>query len=296
MTQSELINAFPAQNSIPDRVLLVTPSIIRNLADMSVQECRVFLLVSEGSITLEIGESRIDIGQDSLVDMLVWEPVKFIQFSDDLKAWCLLPNYLFTNESLNGLKPADSESFKDRHEIPVLALETVETKVLVHQLELLSESLADFNNYYRMELCQTYFRSFMLETGNIVQHKKTQQAVADSVENRQDTILRSFLKLVWRYYKSEHNVEFYARRLCISSKHLSRVVKARLGKTPYAVIRDELLQKATEMLRISKKSVQEISTELHFAEMAAFCKFFKKHTGMSPTVYRLQKRQFPDKN
>ena len=130
----------------------------------------------------------------------------------------------------------------------------------------------------------------MLEAGNLVQHKKMAQEEADRVENRQDTILRSFLKLVWRYYKSEHNVDFYAGRLCISSKHLSRVVKERLGKTPYAVIRDELLQQATELLRTSKKTVQDISSELNFSEIAAFCKFFKKHTGLSPTSYRLQKR------
>ncbi len=111
------------------------------------------------------------------------------------------------------------------------------------------------------------FRSFMLEAGNLVQHKKKAMEKADIVESRQDAILRSFLKLVWRYYKLEHNVDFYALKLCISSKHLSKVVRSRFGKT-------------------SKKSIQDISSELHFSEMSSFCKFFKKHTGMSPTAYR----------
>lgn len=290
MTQSELIAVFPQEKGIPDRVLLITPAIMPQLLNVSVQECRVFLLISHGRLTAKVGSTMMEIGAPSLVDMLVWEPVTFVSFSSDMRAWCLLPNYLFTNESLNGLKPADSESFKDRHEIPVLDLAPGEVRRLERQLEMLEESLADFSNYYRAELCQTYFRGFMLEAGNLVQHKKMAQEEADRVENRQDTILRSFLKLVWRYYKSEHNVDFYAGRLCISSKHLSRVVKERLGKTPYAVIRDELLQQATELLRTSKKTVQDISSELNFSEIAAFCKFFKKHTGLSPTSYRMQKR------
>ncbi len=291
MTQSELISIFPPENAIQDRVLLITPTIIRRILNISIRECRVFLLVSAGKITVKVGSSEIEIESNSLVDILAWEPISFIGLSDNLNAWCMLPNYLFTNESLNGLKPADSESFKDRHEIPVMVLTSDEIARLERQLELLSESLADFGNYYRTELCRSYFRNFMLETGNLVQHKKMALDDSDSVESRQDTILRSFLKLVWKHYKSEHNVDFYAKRLCLSSKHLSRVVRNSLGKTPYAVIRDELLQKAMELLKTTKKPIQEISSELHFSEMAAFCKFFKKHTGLSPTTYRLQKRE-----
>lgn len=291
MTQSELISIFPPENAIQDRVLLITPTIIRRILNISIRECRVFLLVSAGKITVKVGSSEIEIESNSLVDILAWEPITFTGLSDNLNAWCMLPNYLFTNESLNGLKPADSESFKDRHEIPVMVLTSEEIARLERQLELLGESLADFGNYYRTELCRSYFRNFMLETGNLVQHKKMALDDSDSVESRQDTILRSFLKLVWKHYKSEHNVDFYAKRLCLSSKHLSRVVRNSLGKTPYAVIRDELLQKAMELLKTTKKPIQEISSELHFSEMAAFCKFFKKHTGLSPTTYRLQKRE-----
>lgn len=285
MTQSELIAALPRELSIPEKVLLIPPAVMPRLPGLSVQECRVFLLVVEGNAKVRV-ESRItEVGRNVLVDMLAWNPVTFIEFSEDLEAWCLIPNYVFTNESLNGLKPADSESFKDWHALPMLSLTQEETLLLRRQLSLLSASLTDFNNFYRQELCQTYFRSFMLEAGNIVQHKVAIEETA-GVENRQDMIVRGFLKLVWLYYETEHNVDFYSKRLCISSKHLSRVVKESLGKTPYAVIRDEIIQQAMELLKISKKSVQEISSELHFSEVSAFCKFFKKHAGMSPTAYR----------
>ncbi len=126
----------------------------------------------------------------------------------------------------------------------------------------------------------------MLESGNLMLRKRNTVEETEGVENRQDTIMRSFLKLVWKYYRTEHNVDFYAARLCLSSKHLSRVVRGKLGKTPHAVIRDELLQRASYLLKDTKISVQDISAELHFSEMAAFCKFFKKHTGMSPTSFR----------
>lgn len=179
------------------------------------------LLIVKGNAKIKIRSRVADVGSNVLVDMLVWEPVTFIEFSDDLEAWCLLPNYMFTNESLNGLKPADFESFKDKYSLPMLPLTDEETDLLCRQMKMLSAALSDFSNIYRVELCQTYFRSFMLETGNIVQHKAVNDDAA-SVESRRDMIVRNFMKLVWRYYMTEHNVDFYAKRLCLSSKHLSR--------------------------------------------------------------------------
>ena len=289
MTQSELICIFPRELSIPERALLISPFFMPRMIGISVQECRVFLLIVNGNAKIKIRSKVIDVGGNALVDMLVWEPVTFIEFSDDLEAWCLLPNYMFTNESLNGLKPADSESFKDKYSLPVLPLTDEEMNLLCRQMKMLSVALSDFSNIYRVELCQTYFRSFMLETGNIVQHKALNDDAA-SVESRKDMIVRNFLKLVWRYYMAEHNVDFYAKRLCLSSKHLSRVVKDSLGKSPYAVIQDEIAQQAMEMLKMSKKSIQEISSELNFSETSAFCKFFKKRIGMSPKAYRISDR------
>lgn len=290
MLQSELISLFPPENSIANRVLLISPSDFVKLAGASISECRVFLLVTSGQLKVCVDKSDLVIKSDSFVDILVWEPITFIEMSDDLNAWCLLPNYKFTNESLNGLKPADSESFKDRYAFPLLTLEPNETGILEKQLTLLFEALRGTTHFYRTELCQAYFKSFMLESGNIVHNRRLNLEATESVEKRQDVILRNFLKLVWKYFIKEHNVSFYAERLCLSSKHLSRVVRNLLGKTPYAVIRDELLQRATYLLVETQTPVQDVSRELNFTETAAFCKFFKKHTGMTPSAYRQTRR------
>ena len=290
MKHSELIGYFPPEHSIADRVLLIAPDMMRKMIGVAVNDCRVFILVTQGELTVRTGGRQVTVFANSYVDILAWEPVEFVAISDKASAWCLMPNYEFTNESLNMLKPADSESFKDRLSLPLFILEPTETAVLERQLRMLDGALRDMQHYYRTEMCRTYFRSFMLEIGNIMHHKNTMADESEGVESRQDTILRSFLKLVWRYNRSEHNVDFYAGRLCLSSKHLSRVVREKLGKTPYAVIRDEILQSAIAMLRDTRMPVQEISAELHFSEMAAFCKFFKKHQGVTPTAFRTRRQ------
>lgn len=78
--------------------------------------------------------------------------------------------------------------------------------------------------------------------------------------------------------------------ICISTKHLSRLVKEVLGKTPHEVICDELIKRATERLNDENISVSQIAEELHFSDQAAFCKSFKKHYAVSPMEYRRKLR------
>ncbi|WP_297070005.1 AraC family transcriptional regulator [uncultured Duncaniella sp.] len=286
MTQAELISIFPPQNSIVERILLIGPDLFRRLEGLAVHECRIFLLLTRGTATLSVGNETIRIHAGHFMDLLVWEPITFMAMSDDIAGWCILPNYEFTNEALNDMKPANSESFKNRHSVPRLTLNENEAAVIEAQLSLFRKCLNDTDHFYRSELCQTYFRSFMLEIGNLMLRKGQAEEESDGVVTRQDMIIMGFLKLVWKYYKEEHNIDFYAGRLCVSAKHLSRVVKDKLGKTPYAVIRDELVQQACFLLKDTTMSIQDISAELHFSEMAAFCKFFKKHNSVSPTMFR----------
>ncbi len=291
MTQKELIEEFPPQHSIPERVLLLNPRLFRRLKGKSVSGCRIFLLVLHGTMGIRIGNGpALDIGQGQLLDLLVWEPVEFREMSEDIAAWALLPNYEFTNESLKDMKPANSESFKNRRSIPRLLLNEKEMLGLEAQFRMLHTTLSDMGHYYRADLCQSYFRCIMLEIGNLVL-RKGQAKDGGGVVSRQDKIIMGFLRLVWKHYKDEHNIEFYAERLCVSGKHLSRVVRDKLAKTPYAVIRDELIQQACFLLRDTTMPIQDISSELNFGEMSAFCKFFKKNAGMSPSAFRKSGRQ-----
>ncbi len=291
MTQEELIEQFPAQASITGRVLLVGPELFAGLLGVTVNGCRVLLLVVEGSVTIGVGNELNYVEEGHFIDLLIWEPIKFVNMSRNVKAWALMPNYEFTHETLHDLKPESTEPYKSRHAIPQLPLDDKGCRLLAAQLTMLREALADTNNFYRTELSQAYFRCFMLHVGNLILCAGKQSDGSNGIMTRKDAIIIGFLRLVWRFHKEEHNIEFYSRNLCISSKHLARVVREKLGKTPYAVIRDELVIQAQMMLRGTTKSVQEISAELHFSEMAAFCKFFRKHNGMSPTAFRTSQRK-----
>lgn len=103
---------------------------------------------------------------------------------------------------------------------------------------------------------------------------------------KQDLIILNFMKLVSTHFAAEHRLDFYANALCISVKHLTRTVRKMTGKTPHTIICDEILGHALHMLDDDSIPISRIAEELHFADQASFCKFFKAQKKKSPMEYR----------
>ena len=96
----------------------------------------------------------------------------------------------------------------------------------------------------------------------------------------------NFMKLICENAVTEHSVTFYADYLCVSTKHLTRLTKETFKQTPHEMICKEIIYHALDMLDNHEISIQQISEELNFADMASFSKFFKKHMQVSPVAYR----------
>ena len=141
------------------------------------------------------------------------------QFSPDLQAWGVFITFEFASESLKNLRPGPQGYLLERLNIPVQELSEKECGTLEHQLLLLRECLSDMKHFYRQELAQLYFKSFSLELGSIMlSHREDTDRFTPHI-NKYDFITLGFLKLVSRYFSSEHTVDFYAESLCISTKY-----------------------------------------------------------------------------
>lgn len=269
-----------------DKIALFTPSEFKKIEGCSIDDCRLLILVSHGWLRLLVNGREYEMRACSLIDLLDWARVEIVRTSPDLCAYCLLPTFEFTGESMNGLKPGPENYFQDRLYLPVIGISEMENDALEKQLQALETALSDMEHFYRQERVRAYFRLFLLELGNIMLAHQKDSTKNDSVVGRKDIIVTDFLKLVWKYFRTERNICFYAEKLNITPKHLSRTVKEMLGKTPHEVICEEQLQYASSLLKNDRFSILEISISLCFSEQAAFCKFFKKHTGVSPSEYR----------
>ncbi len=99
-------------------------------------------------------------------------------------------------------------------------------------------------------------------------------------------IFEQFLRLVTEYHSSERNMAFYAERLCLTPKYLSKLVKQVSGRSAPDWIDSFVILEAKNMLKYSDVTIKEIVYHLHFPNQSVFYKFFKSHTGMTPSQYR----------
>lgn len=104
-----------------------------------------------------------------------------------------------------------------------------------------------------------------------------------------DNILSELKSLIDKYFKEEHSVSFYAKKMCLTSRTLSNMVKKVSDKTVSDFVKFRLTLEAKRLLLFSKKTIKEIAWELGFDEASHFSHFFKSATNMSPDTYRVQR-------
>ena len=81
-------------------------------------------------------------------------------------------------------------------------------------------------------------------------------------------------------------MRYYAERLCLTPKYLSKVIKQVSGRSAPEWIDAFVVLEAKNMLRYSDMAIKEIVYTLHFPNQSVFYKFFKSHTGQTPSEYR----------
>jgi len=104
--------------------------------------------------------------------------------------------------------------------------------------------------------------------------------------NRSKMIFEQFIKLVSEYHLKHRNVGFYADKLCLTPKYLSKLIKTATGRSAPDWIDAYVILEAKNLLKYSNVAIKEVVYKLNFPNQSVFYKFFKARTGMTPSEYR----------
>lgn len=106
-------------------------------------------------------------------------------------------------------------------------------------------------------------------------------------------VVSRFEKLITDYFESKSlednglpTVKHLAQKMGYSSNYLSDLLKKETGKNTQEHIHFHLIEKAKFLLLGTQEPVSQIAYMLGFEYPGHFSKFFKKKTGMSPSIYR----------
>lgn len=108
----------------------------------------------------------------------------------------------------------------------------------------------------------------------------------DEMSTRSKIVLEDFLLLVRDYHTKERSLSFYADKLYLTPKYLSKLIKSVSGKSAHEWIDSFVILEAKKLLKYSDMSIKSIVYDLNFPNQTTFYRFFKTKTGMTPSEYR----------
>ncbi|MBR3784414.1 MAG: AraC family transcriptional regulator [Bacteroidales bacterium] len=100
-------------------------------------------------------------------------------------------------------------------------------------------------------------------------------------------VSKQFHQHLLQHVREHRDVAFYADKACLSAKHFSAVIKNETGHTAAYWIHLHVVVEAKMLLHMRRDlSVQAVADLLGFDEQAAFSRYFRRETGLSPTQFR----------
>ncbi|WP_196912036.1 MULTISPECIES: helix-turn-helix domain-containing protein [unclassified Aquimarina] len=98
--------------------------------------------------------------------------------------------------------------------------------------------------------------------------------------------LEEFLELLETHCITHKRAAQYAEMMNLSLYQLNAITKSTIGKTCSELINEHIILEAKRYLLATSNQVSSIAYDLGYDDASYFIRFFKKHMGCSPKVFR----------
>lgn len=238
------------------------------------------IFITRGSCVADINLIKRKISAPAIINISSDQIVMPSDVSEDFQASFMVFSKRFVESLMTIIK--DLSIFSIAGSYPVIDILPEDLPAFETFYSNIRRLTRDNSNQYLYEAVLFSSAAFFFTTAikYFVQYKLS------SRESTQARIVDKFLRLVQQNFRKERFLEFYADRMDITPKHLSRTVRSQTGLSAVEWINRHIILEAKVMLRSSNLNIQQIAAELHFPSQSFFGKYFKKATGLTPKEYR----------
>ncbi|WP_164122963.1 MULTISPECIES: helix-turn-helix domain-containing protein [Sphingobacterium] len=125
------------------------------------------------------------------------------------------------------------------------------------------------------------FKAFLAKVLEHVDSSNEAKATTKNIYDRFYALLNSEAKVI-------NHVAYYAVKLNTSPQNLNAVCKKNANRTASALLAEYIIKEAKRLLFYTTCSISEVAFELGFSDKSNFAKYFKRHTGTTPTAFKKQ--------
>lgn len=249
----------------------------------------LMLYCISGSVRISVNLNEYDISDNHLI---ITTPGKILKVTDvpeqdasDLKYLLIAMSSDFASGLRLDLKSLLNDGVA-LMETPVLRLEEDKIKLMSQYLSLMAEVIRMEGEYQEDALRSLVASMLCVVAGVWSERLEEVRNTTSQTTSRSRMIFDQFIKLVSEYHTKYRNVGFYADKLCLTPKYLSKLIKTASGRSAPEWIDSYVILEAKNLLKYSDITIKEIVYRLNFPNQSVFYKFFKARTGMTPSDYR----------
>ena len=238
-----------------------------------------FNLHVRGKMTAHVNHQEYAIEAPCFSSILINQPIKVVETSDDSVQYILGFSPRFTEELR--LKMS-TEAHIRAYMRPVFPMTEPQMRVAMHHFDLLNEVLQTPDASNTREIVLNLVRSLTYYIHGLYDNSFSNLYTLSHSEE----LVGRFLALVEHHCREHHFIDWYADELCLTPKYLANLVKQITSRSAGDCIDYNLMSQAKWLLRSTTLSVHEISERLGFQNQSHFGTFFRRYTGVSPSRFR----------
>lgn len=242
----------------------------------------VAMIVMQGTARVTLGTETYDLKPNMLVYIHSDCVLRRVECSHDATAYLVAFSHKFISNV-----PVDISTslpvYLRLGKSPCIELTDTDVAEIRQLFGLIKTMLRSDKEIHKSNIIQTLFTTVFYILSDINQRRELR-----TKQGRCEVIFEQFTQLLQAHHKRERNVGFYAEQMNITPKYLSSVIKEISGKTAARWIDEYVILEAKTLLKYSGMSIQEIANALNFSTQSFFGKYFKQHTGYSPSRFKRQ--------
>lgn len=240
-----------------------------------------FILITAGEGIVKIDNHPYTLQPGTLISILPAHLLQWISKSSRFEYLCLAYEFDFMDDFPFMLHSCISEKMGS---IPCIQLTTETEALLSGYHSTIKKHIPQTTHSSYQEILRSLIFVFVAEVCHVYNNEEKKNVTTQYKKSTDN-----FFHLLHIHVRTHRDVQFYAGNLCITSKHLAKIIRQVTGYSPSFWIANFTIKEAKALLRTSAITITQLSEELNFPNSSFFARYFRQHTGMSPLEYRDKK-------
>lgn len=243
------------------------------------------IFITQGCMSFTLDDKFYQAQTGSGIILIEGKPLHDVRIEEGTKAVVLLKSRRY-HLSHPLRTPHNIRGLTYYYDNPIMQMTVQDMELCLRDLDDIKCRLSQTDHFYHQETLERSMENFVYDIFYIYSVCNSQQS---SKGGREALLAQQFIDLLQQHVRQVRTVEFYADKLFVTPKYLSRICQQSTGhNASYWIIHFTLAQ-IMEELTSTDRTLTDISNDFNFPYLSHFTRYVKQHSGKTPSEYRIKR-------